>query len=74
MVLQYLNIQDRRAVLGAIATAGMGASETRPFAHIGFEWTPTRSEVHLNLTCWPGGETRLLAKCHAYGDWVEWLG
>lgn len=74
MVLQYLTAEDRRSVLDAIAAAGTRATQARPLAWISFEWTPMRSEVHLSLTTWPGGETRKLATCHAYGNWIDWRG
>ncbi|NYT40118.1 DUF2332 family protein [Sphingomonas sp. R-74633] len=74
MVLQYLTAEDRQSVLYAIRTAGARATEARPLAWISFEWTPTRSEVHLSLTCWPSGETKRLATCHAYGNWIDWRG
>lgn len=72
MVLQYLTVEDRHAVAATIRRAGMRANVRRPLAYISFEWTPMRDEVHLCLTCWPGGQTRLLATCHAYGDWIDW--
>ncbi|HEX7821423.1 MAG TPA: DUF2332 family protein [Sphingobium sp.] len=74
MVLQYLNETDRLIVEGMIRRAGEQATAEHPLAWISFEWTPTRSEVHLLLTCWPNGTTRHLATCHPYGDWVEWHG
>jgi hypothetical protein len=74
MVLQYLTGEDRSTVLRAIHRAGAQATAERPLAWISFEWTPTRSEVQLTLTCWPNGETRKLATCHAYGNWIDWLG
>jgi hypothetical protein len=73
MVLQYLTAQDRQTVIDSIRRAGNRATVSRPFAWISFEWTPSRSEVQLSLTCWPSGETSLLATCHAYGDWIKWL-
>ncbi|EIZ78029.1 hypothetical protein WSK_3339 [Novosphingobium sp. Rr 2-17] len=72
MVLQYLAEKDRHAVAAMILQAGTRASIRQPLARISFEWTPIRDEVQLRLTCWPGGHTRLLATCHAYGDWVDW--
>lgn len=72
MVWQYLLESDRRAIDELVERAGAIATIDRPLARISFEWTPTRSEVQLSLTCWPSGETRLLAICHAYGDWVDW--
>lgn len=74
MVLQYLPENGRQAIVRAIGRAGERASADRPLVWISFEWTPTRSEVQLSLTCWPNGETRLLATCHPYGDWIDWLG
>ena len=72
MVLQYLPEHDRREIDETIELAGAAACGERPLAWISFEWTPTRSEVQLLLTCWPSGETSLLATCHPYGDWVDW--
>ena len=74
MVLEYLTESDRLTVLDPIARAGDRATLDRPLAWIGFEWTPQRSEVRLSLTCWPTGETRVLALCHPYGDWIDWRG
>lgn len=72
MVLQYLTERDRHLVTSTISQAGARASVDRPLAWISFEWAPLRNEVHLCLTCWPGGQTRLLATCHAYGEWIDW--
>lgn len=74
MVLQYLDEKDRLTVVNTIKRAGSCATVERPLAWISFEWTPTRSEVRLLLTCWPSGETRHLATCHPYGDWIDWRG
>ena len=72
MVLQYLSRADRERAVNCIRRSGARASADRPLAWISFEWTPTRSEVQLLLTCWPSGETSHLATCHPYGDWIEW--
>jgi hypothetical protein len=74
MVLQYMTAEERAVIVGSIRSAGTRADARRPLAWISFEWTPTRSEVQLKLTCWPSGEARLLATCHAYGNWVAWRG
>ncbi len=74
MVLQYLEAADRKVTTDLIAAAGARATRERPLAWISFEWTPDRSEVQLWLTCWPGGEARLLATCHPYGAWIDWRG
>lgn len=72
MVLQYLTAEERAQVTAMIAEAGARATASRPLCWISFEWTPPRTEVLLTLTSWPDGEKRVLAKCHPYGDWVEW--
>jgi hypothetical protein len=72
MFLQYLDQRQRQDLATVLETAGHRASTARPLAWISFEWTPDRREVELRLTSWPNGETRVLAKCHPYGDVVEW--
>lgn len=72
MFKQYLGSQDQQTLTDAIVRAGEAATAERPFACISLEWTPTRSEVQLSLTCWPDGESHLLATCHPYGRWVHW--
>jgi len=74
MVLQYLTANERATIEATISSAATAATRRRPLARIGFEWTPRRDEVRLYLTCWPDGETQLLATCHAYGDWIDWRG
>jgi hypothetical protein len=74
MVLQYLTDDERQVVEETIAGAGARATRERPLARISFEWTPSRDEVQLCLTLWPTGEKRMLATCHAYGDWIDWRG
>lgn len=72
MALQYLDTVDAAAVEAAFQTAGARATDARPLARIGFEWTASRDAVHLSLTSWPGGDTQHLATCHAYGSWIDW--
>ena len=72
MFEQYLNDGERRDIAAMMAAAGARATAGRPLVRISFEWTPDRSKVDLRLTCWPHGEPVVLAKCHPYGDWLEW--
>ena len=72
MVLQYLDARDRQKIIARIAAVGADATARRPFAWISFEWNESRREVQLLLTCWPDGQTRLLAICHPYGAWIDW--
>lgn len=68
MSLQYCDTATRATVAAALAAADT------PIARIGFEWTEARDAVHLTLTTYPGGATRHLATCHAYGHWIDWHG
>ena len=72
MFTQYLQDGARREVAAMIAAAGARATADRPLVWISFEWTAERTEVDLRLTSWPLGESVVLAKCHPYGDWLEW--
>lgn len=72
MFLQYLDRHDRQELAEMLAAAGGRATPDRPLVWISFEWTPDRSEVELRLTSWPHGESRVLAKCHPYGEMIDW--
>jgi hypothetical protein len=72
MVAQYLGAAGRARLDALVAAAGTRATVERPLVRIGFEWTEDRAEVQLRLTCYPGGDTRVLATCHPYGTWIRW--
>jgi hypothetical protein len=74
MFTQYLSDAARAELAATIARAGAEATAERPLVEIGLEWTADRKEVQLRLTSWPEAETTVLAKAHAYGDWIEWIG
>lgn len=74
MFTQYLNDRDRQDIAAMMEAAGARATTDRPLVRISFEWTAERSEVELRLTSWPHGESVVLAKCHPYGDWLDWRG
>lgn len=74
MMAQYVGPAERAALERSIAAAGARADAARPLARIAFEWNAARSAVELRLTCWPGGDTRVLAICHPYGAWIDWSG
>lgn len=74
MVLQYLNAEDRMSIEATLQKAGASATPVRPFAAIGFEWDDARERVELRLRSWPGDHDRVLARCHPYGAWIEWMG
>jgi hypothetical protein len=74
MVLQYLGGASRAMIEASLQRAGTAATDARPVACIGFEWNDTRDRVELRLRSWPDGRDRVLAHCHPYGAWIEWLG
>ncbi|WP_258046383.1 DUF2332 domain-containing protein [Sphingomonas folli] len=74
MVTQYLGASARARLDSVVAAAGQAATPRQPLARVGFEWTADRSAVQLRLTCFPGGDTRVLAECHPYGAAIKWLG
>jgi hypothetical protein len=51
------------------------ASEKRGFSHISLEWAANSVTPILSLASLTGGERtqRVLAKCSAHGEWLEWL-
>lgn len=73
MLRQYLDPAARDLLARVLATAGAGATATRPLIHIAYEWNDARTRVELTATTWPGGRTRLLAVPDPYGDEVRWL-
>jgi hypothetical protein len=72
MFRQYLPAPEQAKLCDLIAEAGARATLRQPLAWVSLEWTPNRKEVQLALTCWPGGQSQLLATCHPYGDWIAW--
>jgi len=72
MFMQYLDDRERRDIAAMIHLAGTQATDDRPLVWISVEWTAARDEVDLRLTCWPGGESIVLARCHPYGESLEW--
>ncbi len=72
---QYLRPESAASLTLAIAAQGEKATPSAPFAWLRME--PAADDykrIELRLTCWPGGEDRLLAEVHPHGAWVSWLG
>ena len=70
---QYLPAQTQGDLLVAIEEIGQRAGPDAPFAWLRFEPAPQNMAVmEVNLTIWPGGETRRLATAHPHGAWVRW--
>ncbi|MFC3099702.1 DUF2332 domain-containing protein [Altererythrobacter lauratis] len=76
MVVQYMSAQERQKVDAALCDAGQRATPDQPLVRVGLEWTADRSQVELHVTQWSGGdpEDRVVARCHPYGEWFDWVG
>lgn len=71
IVSQYLSDEEREAFFGHVRAAGERASAGAPLAWLRME--PTDDRADLELTLWPGGETRRLARVGYHGNPVELL-
>ena len=74
MVLQYVGAEERGAIERVLARVGGEACRSRTFACIGFEWDERPERVERRLRSWPDGRDQVLAHCHPYGAWIEWIG
>jgi hypothetical protein len=71
IVSQYLSDEEREAFFGHVRAAGERASSGAPLAWLRME--PVDDRADLELTLWPGGETRRLARAGYHGSPVELL-
>jgi hypothetical protein len=71
IVSQYLGDGERDALFGGIAEAGERATADAPLAWLRME--PADDRANLDLTVWPGGEERRLARVGYHGTPVELL-
>ncbi|MFL5900679.1 MAG: DUF2332 domain-containing protein [Solirubrobacterales bacterium] len=71
IVSQYLRDEERASFFGHIEAAGEKASGDAPLAWLRME--PVDDRAALELTTWPGGETRHLARVGYHGNPVELL-
>jgi hypothetical protein len=73
VVSEYLPARVRERFFAALRDAGARATAERPLAWVRLEPISSLRHHGLELTMWPGGETRVLARCGAHGTNVEWL-
>lgn len=71
IVSQYLSDAERAALFDGIAAAGARATADAPLAWLRME--PADDRANLDLTVWPGGEERRLARVGYHGTPVELL-
>jgi len=69
IVSQYLSDEERAALFDGIRAAGERATAEAPLAWLRME--PADDRANLELTTWPGGEDRLLARVGYHGTPVE---
>ncbi len=69
IVSQYLSDAEREAFFAGIEAAGSRATADAPLAWLRME--PADDRANLDLTTWPGGETRHLARVGYHGSPVE---
>jgi hypothetical protein len=72
VVLMYLTDETRARLIAAIERAGSAATESAPLAWLRMELGGDEAEIRL--TCWPGGEDRVVARAGYQGRPVRWLG
>jgi hypothetical protein len=71
IVSQYLSDSEREALFGSIREAGERATAEAPLAWLRME--PVDDRASLELTVWPGGEDRRLARVGYHGSPVGLL-
>lgn len=71
IVSQYLSDEEREGLFSGIREAGERASDAAPLAWLRME--PADDRADLELTLWPGGEDRRLARVGYHGNPVELL-
>jgi len=72
IVWHYLAAGTQQRLRAAIESAGARARDDAPLAWLRLEMPQLDSAPELRLSCWPGGDERLLARAHPHGAWTEW--
>jgi hypothetical protein len=67
----YVPEAERKHIHALMDEAGARATAESPLAWLRMEG-PNFEYCEIRLRTWPGGEERLLGKCHYHGAWVEW--
>jgi hypothetical protein len=68
----YVPEAERKRIHGLMSDAGARATADAPLAWLRMEGA-NFDYCEIRLRSWPGGEDRLLGRCHYHGAWVEWL-
>jgi len=73
IVWRYLTDTERATAEEALATAGQRATGDAPLAWLRLEPSADLTHTELRVTTWPGGEERLLARCHYHLGPMQWV-
>jgi hypothetical protein len=74
VVWQYLAEKTKASIQNAMQRAGDAATSEASLAWLRMETLSTTDPYPtLQLTLWPGGQTRHLALADFHGRWIEWL-
>ena len=73
IVWQYLTDTERATAEDSLATAGQRATGDAPLAWLRLEPSADLTHTELRVTTWPGGEERLLARCHYHLGPMQWV-
>jgi hypothetical protein len=73
IVWQYLTDDERATAEAALAAAGRRATSDAPLAWLRLEPSADLTHTELRVTAWPGGDERLLARCHYHLGPVRWV-
>jgi hypothetical protein len=73
IVWQYLTDDERASAEAALGKAGGRATNDAPLAWLRLEPSADLTHTELRVTSWPGGDERLLARCHYHLGPVHWV-
>jgi hypothetical protein len=73
IAFQYFPEETKARIAAAMAAAAAGATVASPLAWLRYEHDARDDAITLRLMAWPGGEERLLARCHPHGSSIRWL-
>lgn len=73
IAFQYFPEETKARIAAAMEEAGAAASLAAPLAWLRYEHDKGDDRITLRLRTWPGGEERLLARCHPHGSSMRWL-
>lgn len=68
----YVPEEERKRIHTLMTECGARATRQAPLAWLRMEGS-NYQHCEVKLRSWPGGEDRLLGRCHYHGAWVEWL-